>query len=33
MVAGPGGTVLVVEDDDSMREDIERLLNATGYEM
>ena len=31
MVAGPGGTVLVVEDDDSMREAIERLLKAGGY--
>jgi FixJ family two-component response regulator len=30
MVAGPGGTVLVVEDDDSMREAVERLLNAAG---
>jgi FixJ family two-component response regulator len=30
MVAGPGGTVLVVEDDESMREAIERLLNAAG---
>jgi hypothetical protein len=33
MVAGPGRTVLLIEGDDSMREAIERLLNATGYEM
>jgi FixJ family two-component response regulator len=31
MVLGMGGTVLVVEDDDSMREAIERLLNAAGF--
>jgi len=31
MVVGLGGTVLVVEDDDSMREAIERLLNAAGF--
>ena len=31
MVLGPGGTVLVVEDDDSMREAIERLLSAAGF--
>ena len=31
MVAGPGATVLVVEDDDSMRESIERLLDAAGF--
>ena len=31
MVVGPGGTVLVVEDDDSMREAIERLLSAAGF--
>ncbi len=31
MVAGPGGTLLVVEDDDSMRGAIERLLNAAGF--
>jgi len=32
MVAVLDGTVLVVEDDDSMREAIERLLNAAGFE-
>jgi FixJ family two-component response regulator len=32
MVMGSGGTVLVVEDDDSMREAIERLLGAAGFE-
>jgi FixJ family two-component response regulator len=32
MVACAGGMVLVVEDDDSMREAIERLLNAAGFE-
>jgi len=31
MVVGSDGTVLVVEDDDSMREAIERLLNAAGF--
>jgi FixJ family two-component response regulator len=31
MVAGPAGTVLLVEDDDSMREAIERLLRAGGF--
>jgi len=31
MAVGPGGTVLVVEDDDSMREAIERLLDAAGF--
>ena len=31
MVISEGGTVLVVEDDDSMREAIERLLNAAGF--
>ena len=31
MVVVLGGTVLVVEDDDSMREAIERLLNAAGF--
>jgi two-component system response regulator FixJ len=31
MVVAAGGTVLVVEDDDSMREAIERLLNAAGF--
>jgi len=33
MVVGLGGTVLVVEGDDRMREAIERLLSAAGYEM
>jgi FixJ family two-component response regulator len=32
MVVGTGGRVLVVEDDDSMRKAIERLLNAAGFE-
>jgi FixJ family two-component response regulator len=32
MVVVLGGTVLVVDDDDSMREGIERLLNAGGFE-
>jgi len=31
-MANAGGTVLVVEDDGSMREAIERLLNAAGFE-
>jgi FixJ family two-component response regulator len=31
MVVGPGRSVLVVEDDDSMREAIERLLGAAGF--
>lgn len=31
MVVGAGGTVLMVEDDDSMRQAIERLLNAAGF--
>jgi len=31
MVVCLGGTVLVVEDDDSMREAIERLLGAAGF--
>jgi FixJ family two-component response regulator len=31
MVVGSGGTVVVVEDDDGMREAIERLLNAAGF--
>ena len=31
MVVGTGGRVLVVEDDDSMREAIERLLDAGGF--
>jgi two-component system response regulator FixJ len=31
MVVVVGGTVLVVEDDDSMREAIERLLDAAGF--
>jgi len=31
MAVGAGGTVLVVEDDDSMRAAIERLLNAAGF--
>jgi FixJ family two-component response regulator len=31
IVLGPRGTVLVVEDDDSMREAIERLLKAGGF--
>ena len=31
MAIGPHGTVLVVEDDDSMREAIERLLGAAGF--
>ena len=31
MVVGTGGRVLVVEDDDSMREAIERLLDAAGF--
>jgi len=32
MVVGAGGTVLVVEDDDSMCQAIERLLKAGGFE-
>jgi FixJ family two-component response regulator len=32
MVVGSGGTILVVEDDESMREAIERLLGAAGFE-
>ena len=32
MTVGRGATVVVVEDDDSMREAIERLLNAAGFE-
>jgi len=32
MVAGPRGTVLLVEDDDSMRKAIERLLEEGGYD-
>jgi two-component system response regulator FixJ len=31
VVVGPGGTVLVVEDDDSMRESIKRLLETAGF--
>jgi len=31
MAVGAGGTVLVVEDDDGMREAIERLLVAAGF--
>jgi FixJ family two-component response regulator len=31
MALEPGTRVLVVEDDDSMRQAIERLLNATGF--
>lgn len=31
-MAGTGQTVAVVEDDDSMREAIERLLDAAGFE-
>ncbi|MDM0113702.1 response regulator [Variovorax sp. J22R133] len=30
MTPSPSGTVLVVDDDDSMRQAIERLLNASG---
>jgi len=30
-VTGPGAKVLLVEDDDSMRDAIERLLNAAGF--
>ena len=32
MVPAPGSMVLVVEDDESMREAIKRLLNAAGVE-
>jgi len=31
MVTRPGGRVLVVEDDDSMRDAIEKLLGAAGF--
>ena len=31
MAMGPHGTILVVDDDDSMREAIERLLDAAGF--
>jgi len=31
VVIGPGTKILVVEDDDSMRDAIERLLNAAGF--
>jgi len=31
VVTGPGAKVLVVEDDDSMREAIQRLLGAAGF--
>lgn len=32
MVAGPGRMVVVVEDDESMREALERLLRAGGFD-